>query len=81
MAWQITDVFRFELEDAELRPDQEPFMLEAIHSAAYASNTLGLPKMCPPENVDGRITRQVPSNSEFFWLNDLTEQLVILGTF
>lgn len=34
-------------------------MLEAIHSAAYASNTLGLPKMCPSENVEGSITRQV----------------------
>jgi len=34
-------------------------MLEAIHAAAFSNNTLGLPKMCPSENVDGSINRQV----------------------
>ncbi len=53
---------RFELEDAELRPDQEPFMVEAIHAAAFANNTLGLPKMCPESNVDAAINRAVLMN-------------------
>ena len=35
-----------------MRPDQEPLLLEAIHAAAYNSNTLGLPKMSPEENID-----------------------------
>eukprot|EP00095_Tigriopus_kingsejongensis_P010365 maker-scaffold2236_size18378-snap-gene-0.7 protein:Tk10365 transcript:maker-scaffold2236_size18378-snap-gene-0.7-mRNA-1 annotation:"mitochondrial processing peptidase alpha" len=47
---------QFEVEDAGMRPDQEPLMLEAIHSAAFTNNTLGLPKMCPTENV-ARINR------------------------
>lgn len=43
---------RYELEDAQLRPDQEPLLVEAIHAAAFRNNTLGLPKMCPEENID-----------------------------
>lgn len=42
---------QYELEDANLRPDQEPLLVEAIHAAAFNKNTLGLPKMCPPENI------------------------------
>ena len=43
---------RFELEDIHLRPDQEPLMVEAIHAAAFRGNTIGLPKICPEDNVD-----------------------------
>ena len=43
---------RYELEDAALKPDQEPLLVEAIHAAAYRGNTIGLPKMCPEENID-----------------------------
>jgi len=28
---------------------QEAFTVEAIHAAAYANNTVGLPKICPGE--------------------------------
>ncbi|TRY63141.1 hypothetical protein TCAL_00342 [Tigriopus californicus] len=49
---------QYEVEDAQMRPDQEPLMLEAIHSAAFSNNTLGLPKMCPPENTAG-ISRSI----------------------
>ena len=35
-----------------MKPDQEPLLIEAIHAAAYNSNTLGLPKMCPEENIE-----------------------------
>ena len=47
----------FELEDAGMRPDQEPLMVEAIHKAAYWNNTVGLPKICPTENAKGAITQ------------------------
>merc|ERR1719499_310352 len=47
----------FELEDAAMRPDQEPLMMEAIHKAAFWNNTVGLPKMCPTENVNGAINQ------------------------
>ncbi|GFY39312.1 mitochondrial-processing peptidase subunit alpha [Trichonephila inaurata madagascariensis] len=42
---------QFELEDIEMRQEQEQLMMELIHKAAYNNNTLGLPKFCPPENV------------------------------
>jgi len=48
---------RYELEDIEMRPDQEPLLVEQIHAAAFKHNTLGLPKICPEENV-GKISRQ-----------------------
>ncbi|XP_046644649.1 mitochondrial-processing peptidase subunit alpha-like [Daphnia pulicaria] len=44
-------VISFELENMEIRPEQEPLLLEMIHAAAYRDNTLGLPKVCPQENV------------------------------
>ncbi|XP_013793391.1 mitochondrial-processing peptidase subunit alpha-like [Limulus polyphemus] len=43
---------KFDLEDMELRPDQEPILFEMVHAAAYQNNTLGLPKICPPENIE-----------------------------
>jgi len=43
---------RYELEDAQLKPDQEPLLVEAIHAAAFRGNTMGLPKLCPEENID-----------------------------
>jgi len=48
---------RYELEDIAMRPDQEPLLVEKIHAAAFKCNTLGLPKICPEENI-GRISRQ-----------------------
>merc|ERR1719461_2034751 len=48
---------RYELEDLEMKPDQEPLLVEQIHAAAFKHNTLGLPKICPEENV-GKISRQ-----------------------
>lgn len=48
----------FELEDIGMRPDPEPILFELIHSAAYRSNTLGLPKLCPKESLP-LINRQV----------------------
>lgn len=42
----------FEIEGLNMRPDPELLMMEMIHAAAYRDNTLGLPKICPSENVD-----------------------------
>ena len=41
----------YELEDLNRKPEQEPLLLEQIHTAAYRGNTLGLPKMCPEKNI------------------------------
>lgn len=41
----------FELETVDMNPDPEPLLVELIHAAAYQNNTLGLPKMCPADNV------------------------------
>ncbi|XP_053987995.1 mitochondrial-processing peptidase subunit alpha [Hylaeus volcanicus] len=51
-------MIRFELESLLTRPEQEPILMDMIHAAAYRNNTLGLPKICPEENVD-RIDRKV----------------------
>jgi len=42
---------RYELEDLDIRPEQEPILVEMIHAAAYRENTLGLPKISLPENI------------------------------
>lgn len=43
---------KFELETLGMRPEQEPILMDMIHGAAFRDNTLGLPKLCPPENAD-----------------------------
>lgn len=40
----------FELESLNMRPEQEPLLMDMIHAAAYRGNTLGLPKLCPSAN-------------------------------
>ncbi|CAH0559087.1 unnamed protein product [Brassicogethes aeneus] len=42
----------FELETLNMRPEQETFLMDMIHIAAYRDNTLGLPKICPPSNIN-----------------------------
>ncbi|XP_047499626.1 mitochondrial-processing peptidase subunit alpha-like [Penaeus chinensis] len=51
---EVTDArmaVTFDLEDLQLRPEKDTLLMEMIHAAAYRDNTLGLPKICPPENV------------------------------
>lgn len=43
---------QFELESLHTRPEQEPILMDMIHAAAYRNNTLGLPKICPHENIE-----------------------------
>ncbi|CAK9821691.1 Mitochondrial-processing peptidase subunit alpha [Anthophora retusa] len=45
-------MIQFELESLLTRPEQEPILMDMIHAAAYRNNTLGLPKICPKENID-----------------------------
>lgn len=42
----------FELEMLNMRPEQEPILMDMIHGAAFRDNTLGLPKLCPETNAD-----------------------------
>ncbi|GAB1602777.1 mitochondrial-processing peptidase subunit alpha-like [Argonauta hians] len=51
---EIEDVrcmINFELETLNMKPEPEPLLMEYIHSAAFQNNTLGLPRICPSENV------------------------------
>lgn len=48
----------FELESLNMRPEQEPILMDMIHAAAYRQNTLGLPKLCPQENAE-KIDRNI----------------------
>uniref|UniRef100_U5ETP2 Mitochondrial-processing peptidase subunit alpha n=1 Tax=Corethrella appendiculata TaxID=1370023 RepID=U5ETP2_9DIPT len=43
---------QFELESLNMRPEQEPILMDMIHAAAYRDNTLGFPKFCPLDNVN-----------------------------
>lgn len=42
---------QFELENYQMRPEQETLLMDMIHAAAYKGNTLGLPKLCPPASI------------------------------
>lgn len=42
----------FELESLNMRPEQDTLLMDMIHAAAYNSNTLGLPKLCPRKNLE-----------------------------
>ncbi|KAK7077614.1 hypothetical protein SK128_025081 [Halocaridina rubra] len=51
---EVTDAkmaVTFDLEDLQLRPEKDRLLMEMIHATAFRDNTLGLPKICPPENV------------------------------
>lgn len=41
----------YELEDLNINPNPEGLLQEYIHAAAFRDNTIGLPRMCPPENI------------------------------
>ncbi|KAK4337218.1 hypothetical protein RND71_043317 [Anisodus tanguticus] len=66
---QITDndldiakqIVNFELQDIDMRPDQETVLMEMIHAAAFRGNTLGLPKLCPLENIE-KMTKDIIYN-------------------
>ncbi|XP_014260575.1 mitochondrial-processing peptidase subunit alpha [Cimex lectularius] len=49
---------KFELENLMTRPEQEALLTDMIYAAAYRDNTLGLPKICPADNIS-MVTRNV----------------------
>ncbi len=42
----------FELDEIYNGPNSEALLEEMIHQASYPLNTLGLPNICPKENID-----------------------------
>merc|ERR1712038_13500 len=66
----------FELESLDMAPNPEPLLIEMIHSAAYRDNTLGLPKICPPESVEA-----VSRDDLFTYLHNYhsPERMVLAG--
>lgn len=66
----------FELETLNMRPEQEPILMDRIHAAAYRGNTLGLPKLCPLENAD-KIDRDVLM--AFLRLHHTPSRMVVAG--
>ncbi|KAH8390910.1 hypothetical protein KR215_001593, partial [Drosophila sulfurigaster] len=66
----------FELETLGMRPEQEPILMDMIHAAAYRDNTLGLPKLCPPQNLEN-IDRNVLMN--YLKYHHAPDRMVIAG--
>lgn len=66
----------FELETLNMRPEQEPILIDRIHAAAYRGNTLGLPKLCPLENAE-KIDRDVLLS--FLRLHHTPSRMVVAG--
>ncbi|TMW39672.1 hypothetical protein DOY81_015248, partial [Sarcophaga bullata] len=67
---------QFELETLGMRPEQEPILMDMIHAAAYRENTLGLPKLCPQQNLD-TINRGVLMN--YLKYHHTPRRMVIAG--
>ncbi|XP_074601211.1 mitochondrial-processing peptidase subunit alpha [Brevipalpus obovatus] len=66
----------FELQDIFMRAEQEMTLLELIHQAAYRSNTLGLPRLCPADNVD-KMSRELAM--KFLKVHHTPERTVLAG--
>ncbi|XP_022919631.1 mitochondrial-processing peptidase subunit alpha [Onthophagus taurus] len=66
----------FELETLNMRPEQETLLMDMIHMAAYKDNTLGLPKLCPNENI-----HQIDRNVLFTYLSQhfTPSRMVVAG--
>lgn len=67
---------QFELESLNMRPEQEPILMDMIHAAAYKDNTLGLPKLCPLVNTS-KIDRNVLLS--FLKLHHTPSRMVVSG--
>lgn len=67
---------QFELENLLMRPEQETLLMDMIHAAAYQSNTLGLPKLCPSANIS-----KIDRNLLFSYLKNhyTPERMVVAG--
>lgn len=66
----------YELQDMALDPERKMQLCEMIHAAAYRQNTLGLPKICPKENLD-KINRDMLFT--YMKNNHTPERMVLAG--
>ena len=66
----------FQLETVQDAPLAEPLLMELIHQAAYRSNTLGLPSLCPSENIDKISVQQL---KQFLAAHYLPSRMVLAG--
>uniref|UniRef100_A0A6G1SML8 Mitochondrial-processing peptidase subunit alpha n=1 Tax=Aceria tosichella TaxID=561515 RepID=A0A6G1SML8_9ACAR len=66
----------FELEDMSYDPERKTQLTEMIHAAAYGNRTLGLPKICPQENLD-KITPSLMFN--YLKHNHTLDRMVLAG--
>lgn len=48
----IKTLLTYELEDLNTNPNPEGLLQEYIHAAAFRDNSLGLPRLCPAENIE-----------------------------
>ncbi|KAF5281083.1 hypothetical protein FQR65_LT14858 [Abscondita terminalis] len=67
---------QFELEMLGMRPEQETLIMDLIHIAAYKDNTLGLPKLCPPRNLQ-KIDRSLLFN--YLHTHHSPKRMVVAG--
>ncbi|XP_055859448.1 mitochondrial-processing peptidase subunit alpha [Episyrphus balteatus] len=67
---------QFELETLGMRPEQETILMDMIHAAAYRDNTLGLPKLCPSQNLE-QIDRNVLLN--YLKYHHAPQRMVVAG--
>lgn len=77
-----------ELESMEMQPVPELLLTELIHQAAYRNNTLGLPNLCPSEDITRMTTNDLwkfystymkPSRMVLVGVNVEHEELVELA--
>lgn len=66
----------FELQDLSYDPERKVQLGEMIHLAAYGNSTLGLPKMCPEENLV-KINSSIMFN--YMKHNHTPERMVLAG--
>lgn len=66
----------FELQDASYDPERKVLLGEMIHAAAYGNQTLGLPKLCPEENLKS-ITPSLMFN--YLKHNHTPDRIVLAG--
>lgn len=66
----------YELQALHMRPEQDILLSDMIHAAAYRDNTLGLPRLCPTENLD-KIDRNVLLS--YLRLHHTPSRMVVAG--
>jgi processing peptidase subunit alpha len=66
----------YEIEDMQMRPEQEMVILEMTHAAGWQNNSLGFPRYCPQESSES-ITRE--EILRFMKTNFRPERIVVSG--